>query len=88
MITESIAALIALIAGISPSMGWNVAKVWPLMVLPTLLGTRAKRTPTYTERLRLTATARESPREQFVWESMLENASGRKLLMLIPDGTP
>ena len=88
MITEFVAALIAVCAGISPSMGWNATSLSPLMVLPTLLGTTAKRTPTYTERLRLAATARESPREQFVWESMLDTARERKLLMLIPDGIP
>ena len=41
VITEFVAG-IAVVAGISPSMGWNVASLSPLMALPILLLTTAK----------------------------------------------
>ena len=89
MITEFVAAWIAVSAGISPSTVWNVANLSPLMVLPTLLQITVKQTPTYTEQLRLEDTVKESPKEPCEWESMLETASGRNLvLMPTPDGTP
>ena len=87
MITEFVAACIAVVAGISPSMGWNAANRLPLMVLPILLQTTEEQTPTYTEHLRLEVTATEFPREQFAWESTLENAWEGELLLLLPDGT-
>ena len=89
MITEFVAAWIAVSAGISPSMVMNVAIQWLSMVLPTLLQITVKRTPTYTEQLRLEDTVKESPKEACEWASMSETAWGRNLvLMPTPDGTP
>ena len=89
MITEFVAAWIAVSAGISPSTVWNAANLSPLTVLPILVQITVKQTPTYTERLKLEGTVKESPKEPCEWESMSETASGRNLvLMLTPDGTP
>ena len=87
MITEFVAAWIAVSAGISPSTVWNAANLSPLTVLPILVQITVKQTPTYIERLKLEGTVKESPKEPCEWESMSETAQDLKVLMLTPDGT-
>ena len=86
--TGSVVAWIAVSAGTSPSMVWNVADHSPLMALTTFFKTTAKQTPTYTKHLRLEATAREFPQESFEWELMSEIAWVKYPEMLIPGLTP
>ena len=89
MTTELLTAWIAVSAGISPSVVWNVANLSPLMELCTFIETIAKQITTYTEQLRLEDTVKESPKEPCGWESMSETAWGRNLvLMPTPDITP
>ena len=90
MITEFVAAWIAVSDGISPSMVLNVSIHLPLMALLTFKQITADQITTYIRQLRLEDVARESPRDLCGWESKSETAWEKCLgiRMLILDITP
>ena len=87
-ISELLTAWFAVSAGILLSMVLNAANLSPLLVLCTYKTTIATLISTSTAPVKLEDIARESPREPFEWDSTLETAGGRNLvLMLTPAST-
>lgn len=83
-ISELLTVWFAVSAGILLSMALNAANLSPLLVLCTYTTTIAALISTSTAPVKLEDIARESPREPFEWDSTLEIAEGRNLVLMLP----